>query len=130
MFPSEGSWMRPSDERERPGGSSRRRCFRYAVDQGGVGVAALETLGCGVPSVLADVPGLRDSQPHLPIAWYVSPQPVSIAAALEEIAELDEAAHRQWSQVVPSMVRQRFGVERHVAAYHGLYRTVASRRRR
>jgi glycosyltransferase involved in cell wall biosynthesis len=96
----------------------------------GFGVAALETLGCGVPTVLADVPGLRDLRPHLPSAWYVPPEPVSVSAALQEIADLDEDARRRWSRSAAETVREHFGVERHVAAYHDLYRSVARRRRR
>jgi glycosyltransferase involved in cell wall biosynthesis len=94
----------------------------------GLAVTALETLGAGVPSILADVPGLRDLRAHLPIAWWVEPRPEPIARALAEVAGLGEAERRSWSDEAATMARQRFGVERHVGAYHDLYRSVARRR--
>jgi glycosyltransferase involved in cell wall biosynthesis len=95
----------------------------------GLAVTALETLGAGVPSILTDVPGLRDLRPHLPLAWWVEPRPEPIASALAEVAGLGEAERQSWSDDAATMVRERFGVERHVSAYHDLYRSVARRRR-
>jgi glycosyltransferase involved in cell wall biosynthesis len=92
----------------------------------GLAVTALETLGCGVPSVLTDVPGLRDLRPHLPIAWWVPPDPEPIATALREVAELDADRHEQWVSEASVMVRERFGVQRHVSAYLDLYDQVRS----
>jgi glycosyltransferase involved in cell wall biosynthesis len=93
----------------------------------GLAVTALETLGCGVPSVLTDVPGLRDLREHLPMAWWVTPSAEPIAVALQEVAELDGEARRRWTNQAAAMVRERFGVERHVSSYLELYVRVRRR---
>lgn len=95
----------------------------------GLSIAALETLGCGVPSVLAEVPGLQDLRQHVPGIWWVQPRPEPIAEALAEVAALDSATRQRWSEVAASAVRQQFGVERHVSAYHRLYERVSAKGR-
>lgn len=95
----------------------------------GLGIAALETLGCGVPSVLADVPGLRDLRAHVPNAWWVPPEPEPTSRALADIAALDLAVRQRWGREAASTVRDRYGVERHVEGYLEIYRSVASSRR-
>jgi glycosyltransferase involved in cell wall biosynthesis len=101
-------------------------CFVMPSLYEGVGIAALETLACGVPAVLADVPGLRDLREHVPDAWWVEPRPAPVAKALAEAAELDAEAIRIWGEAAATAVRENFGVQRHVEGYLKVYRSVAS----
>jgi glycosyltransferase involved in cell wall biosynthesis len=87
----------------------------------GLGNAALEALACGLPAVLADVPGLRDLRSHIPDAWWVEPRADAIAEALAEVAAMAAADRRCWSRHAVSTVRAEFGVQRHVDAYLALY---------
>ncbi|WP_052667109.1 glycosyltransferase [Nitriliruptor alkaliphilus] len=102
-------------------------CFAMPSHHEGFPVAALEALGCGIPSVLADVPGLRDLRPHLPFAWWVAPHPEPIAGALAEVARMDGGSRQHWVDRAAAMVRDQFGVEAYVDAYRQLYREVARR---
>jgi glycosyltransferase involved in cell wall biosynthesis len=100
-------------------------CYAMPSLYEGFPIAALEALGCGIPSLLADVPGLRDLRPHLPFAWWVAPSPGPIARALADIARLEGDLRERWVGGAATMVREEFGVEQHVAAYLRLYHDVA-----
>jgi glycosyltransferase involved in cell wall biosynthesis len=96
----------------------------------GLSIAALETLGVGVPAVLADVPGLRDFRAHVPGIWWSAPRAPALADAIAAVADLDVVARRRRGEEAAVAVRTHFGVERHVESYVSLYRSVARRRRR
>lgn len=100
-------------------------CYVMPSLHEGFPVAALEMLGGGLPSVLTDVPGLRDLKAYVPEALWISPTPDAIAEALVVIAELSSEQREQWSQATAKTIREQFGVERHASAYLRLYRTVA-----
>ena len=51
----------------------------------GVGIAALEALACGVPSVLADVDGLRDIHPQTAAVRYVRPDAAGVTAGISKV---------------------------------------------
>jgi glycosyltransferase involved in cell wall biosynthesis/GT2 family glycosyltransferase len=89
----------------------------------GMGIAALEAMAVGVPSIVCDVPGLRDLAALSPAVRTVAPEARSIASELVEIA-----ARRP---TVPDLslaaaARSRFGRERGVRSYVALYRSVVS----
>ena len=86
--------------------------------------AALEALGCGVPSVLADVQGLKDLKAFFPSIWWVSPSGESIAAALLEVAALGESEAERVRAELAGIARTDFRLERAVADYAQLYRQV------
>jgi len=92
----------------------------------GLSIAALETLACGLPSVLADVPGLRDLRPHVPDAWWVGSGPEPISIALGEIAAMSSEERVRWSSETAAAVKREFGVDRHVRGYLDCYRKVAA----
>ena len=91
----------------------------------GLGNAALEAFSCGLPSVLADVPGLRDLRVHVPDAWWIAPEAEPISVALGDIAGMTAEERWRWSSATAATIRQEFGVERHVRGYLECYRKVA-----
>lgn len=99
-------------------------CFAMPSLYEGFSVSALEMLGGGLPSVLADVPGLRDLKRHAPGAWWVPPEASVIAAALEEIAALGAEERRARAEATARMIRESFGVSQHVDKYLRIYRRV------
>ena len=92
----------------------------------GLSIAALETLACGLPSVLADVPGLRDLRPHVPDAWWVGPGPEPISIALGEIATMSAEERVRWSSETAATIKREFAVDQHVRDYLECYRAVAA----
>jgi glycosyltransferase involved in cell wall biosynthesis len=97
-------------------------CFVMPSLYEGLAVTALEMLGGGVPSIMADVPGLRDLRPFIPDAWWVKPEPQAIAQALGEVARLPTAERERWTERTSRVMREHFGVERHITAYVEVYR--------
>jgi glycosyltransferase involved in cell wall biosynthesis len=103
-------------------------CFVMPSRYEGFGIAALETLGCGIPAVLADVPGLRDLKAFVPEAWWVQPEAASLARAIAEVASLDSETRHRWGAAAAASVRSSLGVTRHVEGYLAVYRSVAPAR--
>lgn len=95
----------------------------------GLAVTALEMLGGGVPSIMTDVPGLRDLRPFVPDVWWVQPQPEAIAQALGQVAGLSSEEREQWTERTARVMREHFGVEQHVTAYLDAYRQACTSRR-
>jgi glycosyltransferase involved in cell wall biosynthesis len=95
----------------------------------GLAVTALEMLGGGVPSIMTDVPGLRDLRPFVPDAWWVQPEPGAIAQALGEVASLPSEERERWIERTARVMRAHFGVEQHVTAYLDAYRHACMTRR-
>jgi glycosyltransferase involved in cell wall biosynthesis len=88
----------------------------------GVGNAALEALACGVPSVLADVPGLRDiSAPEAGIR-FVEPTAAGIAEGTATILE-DPAVARASTEQVAERVRAERSAEKSVGKMVQIYRS-------
>jgi glycosyltransferase involved in cell wall biosynthesis len=99
-------------------------CYVMPSQYEGLAVTALEMLGGGIPSVLADVPGLRDLRRHVPHAWWVEPEPKSIAAALGAVARLSEDDRRVWSTRTAAAIREHFGMDRYVDSHLEAYRNL------
>jgi len=88
----------------------------------GLGISALEALACGLPSILADVAGLRDLATGFPGVRRAAPQATALAAALADF--LDEApdARRRATAAWPELAKLHHGLESGVDAYVRLYR--------
>ena len=93
----------------------------------GLGLAALEALGIGLPALLADVNGLRDLKEVFPNLMYAAPQPEAFARAIREFAMLGALERSSLSSQYPKLVKDKFSVARGVQEYCSLYK-VASRR--
>jgi glycosyltransferase involved in cell wall biosynthesis len=86
----------------------------------GLGVAALEAIGSGVPTLLGDVPGLRELAAQFPSVRRCAVD-ASLAAAVREILAGDRDHARQRAANDAAQAHERFGIERGVAAYARAY---------
>lgn len=87
----------------------------------GLGVAALEAMGTGLPCILSDVEGLRDYRvPFEGIVW-VEPTPQSILAALEQICATAPAARKHIGTTLSETAHRLFGAEQGATVYAQLY---------
>ncbi len=100
-------------------------CYVMPSRQEGMAVAALEALGCGVPSVLADVPGLRDLTPLFPGVQWVSPEPGPVEKAVREVTALDADAVVALREELSATARRHFSMQRVVRQYSDLYAGLA-----
>lgn len=87
----------------------------------GLSIASLEAIGAGLPALLGNVPGLRDLQPHFRSVRLSAVDADSLAAALRELMATDAGALRAAAEADAVLARDRFGVERGVAAYVRTY---------
>lgn len=88
----------------------------------GLGIAALEALACGVPSVLADVDGLRDVHPPTVAVRYVKPKAEGIAEGLSQVLT-DTEATRDIALHAAQSVRLSRSVERRAAELAAIYKS-------
>jgi glycosyltransferase involved in cell wall biosynthesis len=88
----------------------------------GLGVAAMEALATGTPTVLADSPGLRDLRSAFPTIDYFEPNAMSLASKLTEIlARPDGLTQRQRNEQADTCQRL-FDPRRGAAEYARVFR--------
>ncbi|WP_341893190.1 glycosyltransferase, partial [Variovorax sp. YR752] len=87
----------------------------------GLSIASLEAIGAGLPSLLGDVPGLRDLQSHFSSVRLSAVDAGSLAAALRSAMSAAPEGLRTAAHADAALARERFGVERGVAAYVRVY---------
>jgi glycosyltransferase involved in cell wall biosynthesis len=87
----------------------------------GFPIAALEALGCALPVLLADTPGLSDFRELTPGVAFAEPTADALAPALDRI--LSEPSDRSRSEAarLAELARARFGLEAGVERYLRLY---------
>ena len=90
----------------------------------GLPIAALEALACGVPSVLADVDGLRDVHPPAPSLRFVPPTAEGVIAGVLELHQSGD--HRGAAASVAERVRKERHVLRQVEALISIYQATAA----
>jgi glycosyltransferase involved in cell wall biosynthesis len=88
----------------------------------GLGLAALEALGVGLPALLSYVNGLRDLDPLFPDLIYAAPTSQAIAQALRTFSELSPRARVRIALPYPKLVQEKFSVARGVREYCDIYR--------
>jgi glycosyltransferase involved in cell wall biosynthesis len=88
----------------------------------GLGVAAMEALATGIPTLLADSPGLRDLRLAFPTIRYFEPNATSLASKLAEIlAQPDALTPRQRDEQADTCQRL-FDPRRGAAEYARVFR--------
>lgn len=87
----------------------------------GFGIAALEALAVGLPSILSDVPGLRDFGLDYPNIHYCKLSPVEIATSISDLAELDLSTRQQMTIKYSEISKKKYGIDIGVRNYSRLY---------
>lgn len=88
----------------------------------GLGLAALEALGVGLPALLARVNGLRDLGELFPGLLYAAPGPDAFAQALRTFCGLSPQERAHITTQYPKLVQEKFNVARGVREYCDIYR--------
>ncbi|GGI05400.1 glycosyltransferase [Egicoccus halophilus] len=96
-------------------------CFVMPSLYEGLGNAALEAAGCGLPLVLADVPGLKDLGPTIPSVRLVPPYADEIAAAIVALIESGENGRDSLGRSGARAVAEAFSPQHHAENYFRLY---------
>lgn len=84
----------------------------------GLGVAALEAMACGVPTILYDVPGLRDLISSNKIGFLIKPDYKSLAEQLQVCYEIDTSSYSTSAQ---EMVNSHYSMEANIRQITELY---------
>lgn len=88
----------------------------------GLGLAALEALGVGLPALLARVNGLRDLGELFSGLLYAAPEPDALAQALRAFCVLSPSERAGIAIEYPKLVHEKFSVARGVREYCDIYR--------
>jgi glycosyltransferase involved in cell wall biosynthesis len=94
----------------------------------GLGIAAIEALAAGVPTLLADSPGLRDLAAAVGLGSLAEPTPPVLAEEIDSLLSEPPELLRSRALAVSNAVRAQFAPEHGVAAYSNAYRAIAPRR--
>jgi glycosyltransferase involved in cell wall biosynthesis len=90
----------------------------------GFPIAVLEALACGVPAVLADVPGLRDFRETYPGLRFAEPTVESLVATLQALLSTPARELRAQASGYADITLEQFGlvagVERYLRVYEGV----------
>lgn len=95
----------------------------------GLGIAAIEAMGTGLPCVLSDVAGLREFKQCEGVIW-VEPQAESIAAALRLFCSMPPAIRARTGRDLSASVHPHFAAPSAAQAYARLYSNVLLTRKR
>ena len=88
----------------------------------GLGNAALEAMGAGVPVLLADSVGLRDFRALSSAIRYCEPEPAALREAVRTFMALPAAERAAAGAAVSEMAHRQFGVAAGAARYAAVYR--------
>jgi glycosyltransferase involved in cell wall biosynthesis len=91
----------------------------------GFPVSVLEALACGMPAVLADVPGLRDFREIYPRLRFAEPTVESLAEALEMLLSSSGSDLRSEASGYADTTLEQFGIDAGVERYLRLYEGAA-----
>jgi glycosyltransferase involved in cell wall biosynthesis len=87
----------------------------------GFSIAALEALACGVPALLADVPGLRDLSRWFPQLLYAPPTTDGLVAQIEAFLNLPAGQRVDLAVSYPAAAKENFGAAEGVRRYCMMY---------
>jgi glycosyltransferase involved in cell wall biosynthesis len=90
----------------------------------GLGIAAIEALGMGLPVLLTRVDGLRDLGALYPDLIYTDPNLESLVQSLAEFCALTKPARTKLSEGYAEITEKFFGMERGVNEYVEIYKSL------
>jgi glycosyltransferase involved in cell wall biosynthesis len=85
----------------------------------GFGIAAAEAMATGIPTILSDVPGLRDFKEFPLLIQWCTIDPDSIIAAISRIIAVNPKFHRD--EKMAELVRNEFSCEKRAMGYFKLW---------
>jgi glycosyltransferase involved in cell wall biosynthesis len=88
----------------------------------GFGIAAVEAMGAGLPTILSDVPGLCEFREAGDGIYWVEPTPQSVVEGILHFLAIPAADRREMGADLSSYVHRHFGVENGAGAYALLYK--------
>ena len=88
----------------------------------GVGIAALEALACGVPSVLSDAEGMRDVHAEAAAVRFQPPTAEGVAQGVAELLAVEEDVLAQEAACVAADVRAQRNVRVKIQELVSIYR--------
>lgn len=88
----------------------------------GFGVAAVEAMACGLPSILSNVEALCDFEKYVPGIKYIKPNPREIADAMINMTLLPEVSRRNLGLSIAMSTRENYGLESGACGYLDLYK--------
>jgi glycosyltransferase involved in cell wall biosynthesis len=94
----------------------------------GLGIAAIEALAAGVPTLLADSPGLRDIAAAVGLGPLPEPTPQALAEEIDRLLSEPPELLRSRALAVSNAVRAQFAPKHGVVAYSNAYTAIAPRR--
>lgn len=97
-------------------------CFVMPSLYEGLGNAALEAVGCGLPCVLADVQGLRDLQGLIPGIVWIEPTVDGVMQGIGSVMRRSPAENAHNGVAAAQAVRETFSRRQHVTHTVRLYR--------
>lgn len=89
----------------------------------GFGIAAVEALACGLPSIFTDVPGLKDFRQIYPGLIYCDTSATQIARCVMNMFEMSSASRFELQKKYSELSNINFGMALGVSAYVRLYRS-------
>jgi len=88
----------------------------------GFGIAALEAIATGLPTLLSNVPGLIDLDSIFKGLFYCEPNSDSIAEALVDILKINQEQLREQASGNSVIAEQRFGIKHGLNQYVDFYK--------
>jgi glycosyltransferase involved in cell wall biosynthesis len=88
----------------------------------GLGVAAIEAMGAGVPVVLSDVDGLRDLRGLSPAIHWIEPNARGVETAILHFHAMGALKREEAGEELSGAAHRNFGIANGAAQYAALYR--------
>lgn len=93
----------------------------------GFSIAAIEALSTGLPTALAEVPGLVDLRGIFPDLFFAPPTAEGMGSAIRRAVALDADSRRKLANAYRQIALDRFTAERGVGEYAAVYAEMAGR---
>lgn len=95
--------------------------FVMCSQKEGLGISCLEAMVKSIPSVVSDVPGLRDMS-DIPLCAVVPLDEKAFASKVVEASELSTEERRKLAKMSHELIEKRFSLDRNVRDYLALWR--------
>lgn len=101
--------------------------FLMPSSEEGFGVAAVEAMACGLPTILSDVEALCDFRDRINGIEYINPTPHEISSAMLKLSKLAVSSRRILGNTIADATRNFYGLECGAFEYMQLYKRLTSK---